>query len=151
MTTDDLFYIGPNSSLWLRNASIPPGVYPIEFHVKNLQYERTKSLRIVILSRDHLWRSLEQFIPYLSQVMIILLTSLASLSVTFLLIYYRCFRSNVRKRLYGSRLIVNDEEKCSTMVTPNSRHKQRKVIQCLDLISLDNVSQHTHTHTHTRR
>ena len=148
LTTDELFYIGANSSLYLRNASTAPGVYPLEFRVKNGRYETRKSLRVILLPASELsfgatfWKNLDNFIPSLSQLLIVLLTSFAVLSLVFLLIYYRCLRSNVRQRLYGSRLIVNDEEKCSTtMNSPNSRHKQRKVIFVQSICSSDNVSQ----------
>jgi flagellar basal body-associated protein FliL len=42
---------------------------------------------------------------------IIILIFLTISLICFLIIYYLCLRKNVEKRLYGSRLIVNDEDK----------------------------------------
>ena len=35
ISNNDLFYIGSNNSLWLRNSSILPGTYDIEIEAKN--------------------------------------------------------------------------------------------------------------------
>jgi len=43
-------------------------------------------------------------------IIIILIFLIISL-MSFFIIYYFCLRKNVEKRLYGSRLIVNDEDK----------------------------------------
>lgn len=144
---DQWFYIGVNSSLWLRNSSMLPGVYQVELQVTNFPYETRKSLRIIIIERHSLGlsllKNLRQTFSHLPVFFVVLLMCFASLSLVFLLVYYVCFRRNVRKRLYGSRLIVNDEDKSkqnspqtktSTMILPASANqnyasisKQRKV------------------------
>ena len=147
LNDDQWFYIGANASLWLRNSSMSPGVYQVELQVTNFPYETRKSLRIVIIERHSLglslWKNLRQTFSHLPVFLVILLACFASLSLLFLLAYYLCVRGNVQKRLYGSRLIVNDEDKSkqnspqtktSALILPASANqnyasisKQRKV------------------------
>jgi len=42
---------------------------------------------------------------------ILILIFLIICFICFLIIYYLCLKKNVEKKLYGSRLIVNDEDK----------------------------------------
>jgi hypothetical protein len=151
-TANDLFFIDTNSSLWLRNTSVLPGIYDIEFIVRNHPFETRKTLRILLTERRSFgwslwWKNVRPIFTRLSRLFVILvLICLTSLSITFVLIYTCCWRSNVRQRLYGSRLIVNDEDKSkqnspqttntSTVLPPSisnldstiSRNKQRKVM-----------------------
>ena len=147
ISPNDFFYIGSNNSLWLRNLSIPPGTYHIELLAKNFKYETKKNLNILIYQRNPLGlnflydmsKTLKKF-PLL---IIIILISLTICLIIFLIIYYICIRKTVEKRLYGSRLIVNDEDKSkqnspqtktTTTILPIAHHndyavitKQRKV------------------------
>lgn len=147
---NELFYIGSNNSLWLRNSSILPGTYDIEIEAKNLDLTTKKILHVIIYERNpfklNLLNNMHRTFSRFSLITIIILSFLATASTIFILIYYLSIRlnytSDVQKRLYGSRLIVNDEEKSkqnspqtktnSLSITSHNHdyaviHKQRKV------------------------
>ncbi|CAM4755086.1 unnamed protein product [Rotaria magnacalcarata] len=119
ISKNDLFYIGSNNSLWLRNSSVLPGTYEIEIIAKNFDLVTKKLLHIIIYDRNpfklNLLNNMRETFSRFSVTIIIILSFLATGSTIVLLIYYLWLRlhytSDVRKRLYGSRLIVNDEDK----------------------------------------
>ncbi|CAF2717221.1 unnamed protein product [Rotaria sp. Silwood2] len=119
ISNNDLFYIGSNNSLWLRNSSILPGTYDIEIEAKNIDLITKKFLHIVIYDRSpfklNLFNNMRQTFSRFSLLIIIILSFLATGSTICILIYYLWIRlhytSDVQKHLYGSRLIVNDEDK----------------------------------------
>lgn len=119
LSNDDLFYIGSNHSLWLRNASTPPGTYHIEIQAKNLQLETKKFYQVLIYDRHtlklNLFQNMTGTFSRFSLLIIVIISFLATGGTIVMLIYYLWKRvqysDNVQKRLYGSRLIVNDEEK----------------------------------------
>lgn len=141
----DLFYIGSNHSLWLRNASITPGTYEIEIEARNFDLITKKTYEIVIYDRNpfqlNLFSNMRQRFSQYSLLTIIVLSFLATGSTIFILIYYTYSRlhysRNGQKHFYGSRLIVNDEDKSKenspqTKISTSSNHdyavivKQRK-------------------------
>ncbi len=156
-----LFYIGINNSLWLRNGSVLPGTYDLELQAKNHQYKTKKRLQVIIYQRNplglNLFHHMSKNVGRISMlIMIVILTLTMSL-----LIYYLCLRKNVEKHLYGSRLIVNDEDKSKEnspqsklttgMLPINNQNnfavitKQRKVclrLECVCVI-LEYVYQHS--------
>lgn len=119
ISNNELFYIGSNNSLWLRNSSILPGNYYIEIEAKNFDLITKKFLNIVIYDRSpfnlNLFSNMRQAFSRFSLIILVTLSFLATGSTIFILIYYLWTRlhytSDVQKRLYGSRLIVNDEDK----------------------------------------
>ena len=119
LSKDDLFYIGSNHSLWLRNASIPPGTYDIEIQAKNFQLETKKFFHVLIFDRHsfrlNIFENMTGKFSRFSLWLIVSISFVATGSTIFLLVYYLWIRlhyaENVQKRLYGSRLIVNDEDK----------------------------------------
>ena len=139
----DLFYIGSNQSLWLRNVSIAPGTYEIEIEARNFDLITKKIYAIVIYDQNpfrlNLFSNMRQRFSQYSLLTIIVLSFLATGSTIFILIYYVYARlhypRNVQKHFYGSRLIVNDEDKSkeNSPQTKASNHdyavivKQRKV------------------------
>ena len=138
---NELFYLGTNNSLWLKNNSALPGVYQIEFQLRNLQYNQQKLLRIRLEPANSFSRTMSKYFHQLfsngSFVSIWILITCGFLASCFLLIYFQCFhRSNEQKDFYGSRLIVNDEEKSPQKKT-NADYativKQNKVSACLYL------------------
>jgi hypothetical protein len=153
ISNTDLFYIGSNNSLWLRNSSILPGTYDIEIDAKNFDLITKKSFHVVIYDRNpfklSLLNNMRRTFSRFSLLIIIILSFLATGSTIFILIYYLSIRlhytQNVQKRLYGSRLIVNDEEKSKqnspqtkiNVLSNNHNHdyavigKQRKVRTCV--------------------
>ena len=116
---NDLFYIDSNGSLWLRNSSILPATYDIEIEAKNFDLITIKFLHIIIYDRNpfklSLFNNMRQTFSDFSLLIIIILSFLATALTIFVLVYYIWMRvhytRNVQKRLYGSRLIVNDEDK----------------------------------------
>ncbi|UJR09245.1 hypothetical protein I4U23_013491 [Adineta vaga] len=112
---NNLFYIGLNNSLWLRNSSMSPGSYNVELKAKNYHLGTKQMLHIIIYEHNPLGfylfnnmrKTLRRF-PFLFIILIIVIT--ISL-ISFIVTYYLCMKKNAHKRLYGSRLIVNDEEK----------------------------------------
>jgi len=116
---NDLFYIGSNNSLWLRNSSILPGTYDIEIEAKNINLITKKTFHIIIYDRNpfklNLLNNMRRTFSQFSLLIIIILSFLATGLTIFILVYYLWIRlhypENVKKRLYGSRLIVNDDEK----------------------------------------
>lgn len=116
---NEYFYIGPNNSLWLRNESILPGVYSVEVRARNWKLESVKRFEIQIFDRHAIkFKLFENFRSNLSRfslLFIVVISLIATGTTIFLLIYYLWIRlhysKNVEKRFYGSRLIVNDEEK----------------------------------------
>ena len=124
VSNDALFYIGPNNSLWLRNASIAPGMYEIELKATNDELETRKQLHVLIYQRSplrlNLLKNMAQKLSSLPMLIIIVLMCFACESIVFLTVYYLCVRRTVQKRLYGSRLIVNDEDK-SKQNSPQSK------------------------------
>jgi hypothetical protein len=115
ISTNDFFYIGSNNSLWLRNLSILPGTYRIELEAKNFHYETKKNLEIIIYQRNplglNLLNNMSDTLKKFPILILIILIFLTICLIIFLIIYYLCIRKTVEKRLYGSRLIVNDEDK----------------------------------------
>ncbi|CAF1616000.1 unnamed protein product, partial [Adineta ricciae] len=119
ISNNDLFYIGSNNSLWLYNSSISPGTYDIEIVAKNLDLVTKKMFHVVIYNRNpfqlNILSNMRQTFSRFSLLIIIVLSFIATGSTIFLLIYYLWMRlqynQNVKKHLYGSRLIVNDEDK----------------------------------------
>ncbi|CAF3939074.1 unnamed protein product, partial [Rotaria sordida] len=119
ISNNDLFYIGSNNSLWLRNSSILPGTYDIEIEAKNIDLITKKFLHIIIYDRSpfklNLFNNMRRTFSRFSLLIIIILSFLATGSTISILIYYLWIRlhytSDVQKHLYGSRLIVNDEDK----------------------------------------
>ncbi|UJR36927.1 hypothetical protein I4U23_029639 [Adineta vaga] len=119
ISNNELFYIGSNNSLWLYNSSILPGTYDIEIVAKNLELLTKKTFHIVIYNRNpfspSILSNMRQTFSRFSLLIIIVLSFVATGSTIFLLIYYLWMRlqynQNVKKHLYGSRLIVNDEDK----------------------------------------
>ena len=144
-----LFYIGSNHSLWLKNTSILPGTYQIEIEARNWDLITRKHYQILIYERNpfklDIFHNMRRTFSQFSLLTIIILSFLATGSTIFILIYYLWMRlhdpSNVPKHLYGSRLIVNDDEKSkenspqtkSNTFSSNQQHdyavilKQRKV------------------------
>ncbi|CAF1405816.1 unnamed protein product [Adineta steineri] len=119
VTNNELFYIGSNNSLWLYNSSILPGTYDIEIVAKNLDLITKKIFHVIIYNRSSsgtnlLYYMRRRFSDF-SLLIIIFLSFIATGSTIFLLIYYLWMRlhytGDVKKHLYGSRLIVNDEDK----------------------------------------
>jgi len=142
---NELFYIGSNHTLWLSNSSILPGTYDIEIEARNLDLITKKQYHIIIYDRNpfklNIFHNMRRTFSQFSLLSIIILSFLATGSTIFILIYYLWIRlhypQNVQKHLYGSRLIVNDEDK-SKQNSPqtklnNQNHdyavivKQRKV------------------------
>ncbi|CAF3469268.1 unnamed protein product [Rotaria socialis] len=144
---NELFYVGPNNSLWLRNSSIQPGNFYIELQAKNFEFETKKFLHIIISEENslklNLFNNMNKNFHRFSMIIITIVTfSIMSFTI-FLIIYYFCIRKNVEKKLYGSRLIVNDEDKSkqnspqtksTTVILPSIHNsdytiitKQRKV------------------------
>jgi hypothetical protein len=90
-------------------------------------------------------KTLRKF-PILITIILIFLT--ISL-ISFLIIYYLCVKTNVEKRLYGSRLIVNDEDKSkqnspqtkttTTVVLPSIHSNNYTVITKQRKVSCANV------------
>lgn len=113
-TNNHLFYIGLNHTLWLRNSSILPGSYELELEAKNFQYISKKFLRILIYEQTPLAVNIFYKIGKIPLLFIILLLVLT----ISLILYYLCLRKKVKKSLYGSRLIVNDEEKSKESTSP---------------------------------
>lgn len=111
----ELFYIGANNSLWLRNASMAPGSYSIELHAKNDHYDTSKHLRIIIYDRNpltlYLFGNMSRTFRKFPFLFIVASIVIAISLLSFLISYYLCIRSHTHKRMYGSRLIVNDEER----------------------------------------
>ncbi|CAF1035712.1 unnamed protein product [Rotaria sordida] len=116
LNNNEFFYIGLNNSLWLKNSSILPGIYEIEFQIKNYEFEIKKILNIIIINKRNLLRLNlfnninKTFKKFSMLITIILIFFIISFIIIFI-IYYLCIRKNVEKKLYGSRLIVNDEDK----------------------------------------
>jgi hypothetical protein len=146
----ELFYIGINNSLWLRNTSILPGTYELELQAKNYQYQTKKNLHIIIYQYNPLGLNLfNQMSKTIGRIPMLIMMIILILTMS-LLIYYLCLRKNVEKQLYGSRLIVNDEDKSkenspqtklTTGILPiNNKNefavitKQRKVCLCLECV-----------------
>lgn len=113
-SNSQLFYVGLNHTLWLRNASILPGSYELELVAKNFHYISKKYLRIQIYERTPLAGNIFYKIGKIPLLLIVVLLVLA---IT-LILYYLCLRKKVKKSLYGSRLIVNDEEKSKDNTSP---------------------------------
>jgi hypothetical protein len=108
----ELFYIGLNNSLWLRNSSILSGTYDIELQANNIQYQTKKYLHIIIYQYNPLGLNLfNNMSKTFKKFPILILIFLIICFICFLIIYYLCLKKNVEKKLYGSRLIVNDEDK----------------------------------------
>ena len=111
LSNNELFYIGFNNSLWLKNSSILPGIYTIEFQAKNFEFITKKTLNIIINEQDLLglnfFNNPSRILRKFPIVIILILTFV----ITIFIIYYLCIRKNVEKRLYSSRLIVNDDDK----------------------------------------
>ena len=127
----ELFYIGLNHSLWLKNTSIVPGTYQIEIEARNWDLITRKHYQILIYERNpfklNILHNMRRTFSQFSLLTIIILSFLATGSTIFLLIYFLGIRlhypSNVPKHLYGSRLIVNDEDKSkenSPQTKPNN-------------------------------
>lgn len=127
----ELFYIGSNHSLWLKNTSILSGTYEIEIEARNWDLITRKHYHILIYERNpfklNLLHNMRRTFSQFSLLTIIILSFLATGSTIFLLIYFLGIRlhypSNVPKHLYGSRLIVNDEDKSkenSPQTKPNN-------------------------------
>lgn len=116
---NSLFYIGSNHSLWLKNTSILPGTYQVEIEARNWDLITRKQYQILIFERNpfklNIFHNMRRTFSQFSLLTIVILSFLATGSTIFILIYYLWMRlhdpSNVPKHLYGSRLIVNDEEK----------------------------------------
>lgn len=115
ISNSEYFYIGSNNSLWLKNSSMLPGVYAIEIIAKNHQYETRKILHIIINEnsslRLNLFSNINKTVRKFSMIITIILGFFIMSFTIFLIIYYSCIRKSVEKKLYGSRLIVNDEDK----------------------------------------
>ena len=129
----------------MSNTSIPPGTYDIEIEARNLDLITKKQYHIVIYDRHplklNIFHNMRRTLSQFSLLSIIILSFLATGSTIFILIYYLWIRlhypQNVQKHLYGSRLIVNDDEKSkqnSPQTKINSQNhdyavivKQRKV------------------------
>ncbi|CAF2030949.1 unnamed protein product [Rotaria magnacalcarata] len=144
---NELFYVGPNNSLWLRNSSIQPGIFYIELQAKNFEFETKKFLQIIINEENslklNLFNNMNKNFHRFSMIITTIVTFFIMSFTIFLIIYYFCIRKNVEKKLYGSRLIVNDEDKSkqnspqtksTTVILPSSHNsdytiitKQRKV------------------------
>ncbi len=151
ISNNDLFYIGSNNSLWLRNSSMLQGTYDIEIEAKNFDLITKKIFHITIYEHhpfkltfiNNMRRTFSK--SKFSLFIIIILSFLATGSAIFILIYYLSIRlhypQNVQKHFYGSRLIVNDEDKSkqnspqtkTNILSTNYNHdyavivKQRKV------------------------
>ncbi|CAF1326528.1 unnamed protein product [Adineta ricciae] len=112
---NDLFYIGSNNSLWLRNSSTSPGSYSVELLAKNYQFETKKLLHIIINEHNplgfYLFNNMSKTFRRFPILFIIIIAGITVCLLSFIITYYICMRKNARKRLYGSQLIVNDEEK----------------------------------------
>ncbi|CAF3462335.1 unnamed protein product [Rotaria sp. Silwood1] len=116
ISNNEFFYIDLNNSLWLKNSSILPGLYKIELQAKNFEFETKKFLHIIINERNllrlNLFNNMSKTFKKFSILIIIILIFFIIMSfIIFFIIYYLCIRKNVEKKLYGSRLIVNDEDK----------------------------------------
>jgi hypothetical protein len=133
-----------------------PGTYDIEIDAINLDLITKKCFHIIIYNRNpfklNLFNNMRRTFSRFSLLIIIILSFLATGSTILILIYYLSMRlhytQNVQKRLYGSRLIVNDEDKSKQNspqtkinVLPNSHNhdyavigKQRKVCKRLTFI-----------------
>ncbi|CAF4039206.1 unnamed protein product [Rotaria sp. Silwood2] len=115
ISNTEFFYIGSNNSLWLKNSSILPGIYEIEVQAKNFEFETKKILNIIINERNllrlNLFNNMSKTFKKFSMLFTIILIFFLISFIIFFIIYYLCIRKNVEKKLYGSRLIVNDEDK----------------------------------------
>ena len=99
-------------------------MYDIELKATNDELETRKQLHVLIYQRSplglNLLKNMGQKLSSLPVLIIIVLTCFACASIVFLTVYYLCVRRTVQKRLYGSRLIVNDEDK-SKQNSPQSK------------------------------
>jgi len=151
ISNSELFSIGLNNSLWLKNSSITPGTYEIELQAKNHRFLTKKRLQILIYKYNplslNLFNNMSKTLRKTPTVLILILIFLLISFFSLIIIYYTyCWKKTVKQNLYGSRLIVNDEEKCSQKkilhgVLPSNEKndyavwtKQRKVCLYLECI-----------------
>lgn len=99
----------------MKNSSIYPGTYQIELEAKNDQYIIRKNLQIIIYQRNpyglNLLNNMSRRLKNSPILIIIIFLILLICLICSIILYYICLRKNVEKKLYGSRLIVNDEDK----------------------------------------
>lgn len=116
LSENEIFFVDKNGSLWLRNGTTSNGIYSIELKIRNGQFEEKKTIRIRLEEKDRLDRIFMKFFHRSTEnvwlIVVFFLTLSGSICSCLTLIYFQCFRSTrERKDVYGSRLIVNDEEK----------------------------------------
>ncbi|CAF1305545.1 unnamed protein product [Adineta steineri] len=130
-SNNEHFYIGFNNSLWLKNSSILPGTYTIELLAKNFQYETKKYLHIIIYQNNplglYLFNNMGKTLRKFPILFIFIFIFITLCLLCFLIIYYLCIKKNVQKKLYGSRLIVNDDYK-SKQNSPQTKTTTATVI-----------------------